>query len=87
MLECLHSFCNKCLKKILDEQGSAAKTSLKCPTCEKTASLPEEGGVDALPKDLRKNYEVEIAQYENKIQSEEQTGCDQCIDTSNGPAV
>ena len=86
MLECLHSFCNKCLKKILEEQGSA-KTSLKCPVCEKTATLPEEGGVDALPKDLRKNYEVEIAQYESKIQSEEQTGCDQCIDTSNGPAV
>lgn len=87
MLECLHSFCNKCLKKLLEERDSSAKTSLKCPTCERTVSLPEEGGVDALPKDLRKNYEVEIAQYESKIQSEEKIGCDQCIDTSNGPAV
>jgi tripartite motif-containing protein 2/3/tripartite motif-containing protein 71 len=88
MLECLHSFCNKCLKKVVEEQGSGTKTlSFKCPTCEREVSLPEEGGVDALPKDLRKNYEVEVAQYDSKIQSEEQTGCDQCIDTSNGPAI
>ena len=38
-------------------------------------------------RDLRKNYEVGIAQYESKIQSEEHTGCDQCINTSNGSAV
>ena len=87
MLECLHSFCNKYLKKILEDQGSSSGTSLKCPTCEKTASLPQGGGVDALSKDLRKNYEVEIAQYESKIQSKEHTGCDQCINTANGPAV
>ena len=84
MLQCLHSFCIKCLKKTLEEQGSG--TSVKCPTCEKIVSLPE-GGIDALPKDLRKAYEVEIAQYESKLTSEEHVSCDQCIDASNGPAV
>ena len=84
MLQCLHSFCSKCLKKILEEQGSG--TSLKCPTCQKTASLPE-GGVDSLPRDLRKDHEAVVAQYENKLQGEEEVNCDRCIETSNGPAV
>ena len=84
LLLCLHSFCSKCLKKTLEEEGSG--TSLKCPTCQKTASLPE-GGVTGLPKDLRRSYEAEVALYASKIQSEEEISCDQCVDVSNGPAV
>ena len=84
MLECLHSFCSKCLKKFLEEHDS--ETEIKCPQCKKTASLPE-GGVNALPKDLRKSYEAEVAQYANRIQSEKEIGCDQCVEVSNGPAV
>ena len=80
MLQCLHSFCSKCLKKILEEQGSG--TNLKCPTCEKTASLPEGGGVDALPKDLRKSYEVEVARYESKVKCHAGAHCDRCIERS-----
>ena len=64
ILQCLHSFCNKCLKKKLEEEGSAG-TSLNCPTCQKTTTLQD--GVDSLPKDLRKIYEVEVAQYESKM--------------------
>ena len=84
LLQCLHSFCSKCLKKALEEEGSG--TSLKCPTCQKTASLPE-GGVSTLPKDLRRSYEAEVAQYTSKIQSEEEISCDLCVDESNGPAI
>ena len=84
MLQCLHSFCSKCLKKVLEEQGSGTK--IKCPTCEKTASLPE-GGVDTLPKDLRKCHEAAVAHYDSKLQGEEKVNCDRCIETSNGPAV
>ena len=84
LLQCLHSFCSKCLKKTLEEEGS--ETSLKCPTCQKTASLPEEG-VSALPKDLRRSYEAEVAQYTSKIQSEEDISCDLCVDESNGSAI
>ena len=68
----------------MEEQGSG--TSLKCPKCEKMASIPE-GGISALPKDLRKSYEAEHSQYANRIQSEEEISCDQCVDTSIGPAV
>ena len=40
-----------------------------------------------LPKDLRKSYEAEVAQIASKMQSKEEISCDQCIDTSSGPAV
>ena len=85
LLQCLHSFCSKCLEKTLEEQGSG--TSLKCPTCQKTASLPPEGGVSALPRDLHKDHEAVVAQYESKLQGEEEVSCDRCIETANGPAV
>ena len=84
MLQCLHSFCVKCVKKLLEEQGS--ETSLKCPTCKKSSSLPE-GGVDALPKDLHKVRMATVAQYEVKLQGGEETACDRCVKASNGPAV
>ena len=84
MLQCLHSFCSKCLKKILEEQIS--RTSLKCPTCKKPTTVPK-GSVTALSKDLRKSYEAEVAQIASKMQSKEEISCDQCIDPSSGPAV
>ena len=84
MFQCLHSFCVKCVKKLLEEQGS--ETNLKCPTCKKTVSLPN-GGVDALPEDLHKIRLASVSQYEVKLQGIEETACDRCIETSNGPAV
>ena len=84
MLQCLHTFCSKCLKKVFEEQGS--KPSLKCPTCKAREILPK-GGVDALPKDLRKSYESEVAQYVVKIRSKDAINCDVCVKVSNGPAV
>ena len=83
MLQCLHSFCNKCLKKKLEEQGSG--TSLECPTCQKTASLQD--GVDFLPKDLRKAYEVEVAQYESKVKCHAGVLCGRCIESSGNTAT
>ena len=84
MLQCLHSFCMKCLKKLSEEQGSGS--SLICPTCEKTASLSD-AGLDTLPKDLHKVRMIVVAEYESKLQGVEETPCDRCIETSNGPAV
>ena len=59
---------------------------LRCPTCKARETLPK-GGIDALPKDIRKSYEAEVAQYSQKLRSKEDISCDQCVDTSNGPAV
>lgn len=83
ILQCLHSFCNKCLKKKLEEQGSG--TSLNCPTCHKTLTLQD--GVDSLPKDLRKIYEVEVAQYESKVKCQDGVLCGRCIETSGNTAT
>ena len=83
ILQCLHSFCNKCLKKKLEEQGSG--TSFNCPTCQKTTSLQD--GVDSLPKDLRKVYEVEVAQYESKMKCHTGVLCGRCIETSGNMAT
>ena len=76
MLSCLHSFCCKCLQKNMEN-----KESLKCPTCEKEASIPE-GGVLALPKDLRKSYEAEVASYEKKLTGKDTLICDYCMNRS-----
>ena len=84
MLPCLHSFCNKCLKKSPKKQDP--KKDLKCPICKKVAPLPA-AGIDALPKDLRKSNEVQVAQYASKIQSKEEISCDQCEDITNGPST
>ena len=84
MLQRLHSFCSKCLKTVLDQQGS--RTSFKCPSCKKPTTISR-GGIAALPKDLRKSYEAEVAQIASKMQSEEKMSCDQCVDPSSGPAV
>ena len=84
MLPCLHSFCKKCLQKLLDEHGT--DNTLKCPTCEKATHVPGEG-VNGFPQDLRRGYEAEIAQYEAKVKSSSDQSCDRCIKSENGPAV
>ena len=84
MLPCLHSFCKKCLQKLLDEHGT--DNELKCPTCEKAACVPGEG-INGFPQDLRRSYEAEIAQYEAKVKSSSGQSCDRCIKSENGPAV
>ena len=82
MLSCLHSFCCKCLQKNMEN-----KESFKCPTCEKEASIPE-GGVLALPKDLRKGYEAQRSRYEMKLSSQSGAGnCERCMKRSGNAAT
>ena len=81
MLSCLHSFCCKCLQRSMEN-----KESLKCPTCEKEASIPE-GGVLALPKHLRKGYEAQRSRYEMKLSSQSGAGnCERCMKRSGNTA-
>ena len=76
LLPCLHSFCFKCLTNKLKN----------CPTCKISFGL-HEGGLSALPKDLRKQYEVEVAEYGVKIESSSDITCDRCLDSSESNAT
>ncbi len=76
LLPCLHSVCFKCL---------TSKTK-SCPTCKKAFKLPE-GGLSALPKDLRKRYEVEVAEYALKIETSSDIACDRCLDSDESNAT
>ncbi|XP_071808190.1 uncharacterized protein [Asterias amurensis] len=47
ILDCLHSFCFKCLQELIDKQDP--KTDLIiCPVCKKETSIPDEGLSDLL---------------------------------------
>ena len=76
LLPCMHSFCFKCIK---DETKS-------CPTCKKPFEVPEQGLQD-LPRDLRKQYEVEVAEYAVKIEGSSEVACDRCMDSSENKAA
>jgi len=84
MLPCLHSFCKKCLQKLLGEHGTDDK--LRCPTCEKAACIPS-AGAHGFPQDLRWGYEAELAHYGEKVKGSSDQNCDRCIKSGNGPAV
>ena len=83
MLGCLHSFCKDCLKKELEKVES--QSHLKCPTCKRVFSLTTRG-IDSLPKNLRLSFNVEIAEYTERMESTGDIDCDACVDTS-GQAV
>ena len=84
MLPCLHTFCLPCLVKMSEIQG--AKETLQCPTCEEKSPL-KDGAVHTLVKDLRKEYEVEVAQFQSKFDSEAGIECDRCLRKNTGPAI
>ena len=84
MLRCLHSFCSRCLTKISEGQEQGSESSLRCPTCHKTTTLPAKG-VHALPKDLRKSYEAKVAHYRERIstlvtKNDAKVRCERCVE-------
>ena len=83
MLLCLHTFCCNCLKKHFEKEKSESHL---CPTCELSFEIPD-GGVEALPKDLRSIYEADVAHLEEKIKNPSGVSCDRCIKSSESVAV
>ena len=83
MLPCLHSFCLPCLVKVCEIKGT--NETLECPTCNEKALLQSDG-VNDFPKDLRKAYEAEVAEYMVKLGSNKEE-CDRCVRKNTGPAI
>ena len=53
ILQCLHSFCKKCLQKYVDKEGIADR-KVKCP-CGVHSKLPSDG-IAGFPQTLRLNH-------------------------------
>ena len=83
ILPCLHSFCQQCLHHEIEKSGS--QQVLKCPTCERSTSIPV-GGTSVLPQNLHLGFEVEVAGCMSKIVSNSEVCCDPCINGRSGPA-
>ena len=76
-LPCLHSFCLKCIQQ-LPVELEKGKHMISCPTCRKTAQVPNKGPAD-LPTAFVINSLVEIEEQLTKLSIEgKQISCDNC---------
>ena len=78
-LACLHSFCLKCIQQ-LPVDLEKGKHVISCPTCRKTAQVPNKGPAD-LPTAFVINSLVEIQEQLKKVSVEgKQISCDNCLE-------
>ena len=76
-LPCLHSFCLKCIQQ-LPVDLEKGKHVISCPTCRKTAKVPNKGPAD-LPTAFVINSLVEIQEQLKKLSAKgKQISCDNC---------
>ena len=76
-LPCLHSFCLKCIQQ-LPVDLEKGKHVISCPTCRKTAQVPDKGPAD-LPTAFVINSLVEIQEQLKKVSVDsKQISCDNC---------
>ena len=76
-LPCLHSFCLKCIQQ-LPVDLEKGKHVISCPTCRKTAQVPDKGPAD-LPTAFVINSLVEIQEQLKKLSVEgKHISCDNC---------
>ena len=76
-LPCLHSFCLKCIQQ-LPVDLEKGKHVISCPTCRKTAQVPDKGPAD-LPTAFVINSFIEIEEQLKKVSVEgKQISCDNC---------
>ena len=80
MLPCLHSFCYKCVMKLVEDLV-ATDSTLKCPTCGATNQLLS-GECKQLHRNLWLAHEVEVASFQQKIERENGLPCDKCAKSS-----
>ena len=77
-LPCLHSFCLKCIQQ-LPVDLEKGKHVISCPTCRKTAQVPDKGPAD-LPTAFVINSLVEIQEQLKKVSAKgKQISCDNCF--------
>ena len=78
-LPCLHSFCLKCIQQ-LPVDLEKGKHVISCPTCRKTAQVPNKGPAD-LPTAFVINSFIEIEEQLKKVVVKgKQISCDNCLE-------
>ena len=79
-LQCLHSFCQRCVKGLpLDPQGD---NYISCPTCRHCTQLPQLTGADDLPTAFHINNLKEVYNLMTKVSGHQQVTCDNCTTTN-----
>ncbi|XP_022086166.1 E3 ubiquitin-protein ligase TRIM33-like isoform X2 [Acanthaster planci] len=66
MLDCIHSFCLKCLKRLIDSQDPQA-AKMKCPFCRRETKLGKNGAED-LPTNITLSALVEEVTIQEQLQ-------------------
>ena len=77
MLPCLHSFCSKCLLKLMAEKQEA----ITCPSCNELASIPRDG---VFPTNVC--LAKEVKEHKLKMKFATPTQCEGCV-TSTAAVV
>ncbi|XP_078668871.1 E3 ubiquitin-protein ligase TRIM71-like [Branchiostoma floridae x Branchiostoma belcheri] len=84
ILDCVHSFCEECLK----EYVKPGETEVKCPTCQRGTALKQDGGVSGLKDNFFILNLVETIGARKKVQhSVDRVPCDSCGGTEEAVVV
>ena len=78
LLSCGHSFCSKCLEKLLNEKA------INCPTCRNAMSVP--AGVVGLPKNFSL-LDILLTLPQKEDEEEGSPICETCGDDDEHPAT
>ena len=82
-LPCLHSFCLECLDKLATFARRQLQTSIKCPVCQASFSIPDTDTFANLPSSFHLNRLVDVLALENStLEAQKCNSCDE-----NNPAT
>lgn len=81
-LNCLHSFCRKCIPEVNHDSGNV----ICCPSCNEPSPIPD-GGVTELPLNVHLKDIIEQSKLALKFRSSPPPGCDSCEEGSSLSSV
>ena len=82
-LPCLHSFCLECLDKLANFARRQLQTTINCPVCQASFSIPDTDTFANLPSSFHINRLVDVlALHDSTVQVQKCNSCDE-----NNPAT